>query len=123
MKTIKLYNNGQFYFANLVTDKEGKVGRCGPEDNSVYKYEVEIKGTPEVLNDKCFVLDVNEVDKYFQEKYSQNKKPVTLSCELIVLGVLDGILELLEDCKKHLVSVKVRIRATPYSHFEAEWIK
>lgn len=121
MKTIKLYNNGHFFFDNLVPDKKGITGRCGPEDNSLYKYEVEVKGSPDILNKKCFLIDVNEIDEYFKTTYGQNKKPVTMSCEEIVLKVIDDLLKLFKDCEDKLVSIKVRIRPTPYSHFEAEW--
>ncbi len=120
-KTIRLYNNGTFYFANLVPSDGVGAGKCGPEENLVFKYEVEIKGFPEMLDEKCFIVDVNEIDKYFQTSFGQNKTPITLSCEQIALRALDDFLLLLEKCQDKLVLIKVKIRATPYSYFEAEW--
>lgn len=124
MKTIKLVNKGIFNFKNLVQAEKNKFlgsGKCGWPDKNIYKYEVELKGLESVLNaTKSFILDVDAIDEYFTSRYGNNKRVTTMSCEQIAIQALNEIVELVElkDC---LVYCRVKISATAYSYFEAEW--
>lgn len=84
---------------------------CGLPDNNVLHYKVSIDATPAQLDSRGFIIDNNDIHKYF---LGYKKTPIFRSCELIALDACNYFARKL----KGFVTIRVSISGNP----QAAWL-
>jgi len=90
--------------------------QCGSVGERRIRYHVAIVGNPSNLNPKGFVLDNNEVQRYFDEKYSKVEGDLP-SCELMAMEACEDLASR-SGCP---VRVEVTVGGNPEAGLTAFW--
>lgn len=94
--------------------------KCGLEGRFKYTYDVYITNDGTVLPPNGFIIDNNDIHKYFADTYESEEPKDVPSCELMALIGLESVKALL-PLELRINKVIVRIHGTQATYFEAEW--
>lgn len=117
MTKFKMRRSGSFQ-ANWVSNENV----CGvdPSMRPVYTFECEMETTNK-LDAQGFIVDNNEVVRYFTDKYSRSAPVEAKSCERIARAAVSYFLRLLDEHGQTPLRVAVTVSAMTQAALTCEW--
>lgn len=114
---FKMKRSGSFQ-ANWLSNENV----CGvdPSKRPVYTFECEMETTNQ-LDEQGFIVDNNEVVRYFTDKYSGPEPVASKSCERIARAAVAHFLRMLDDHGQTPLRVAVSVSAMSQATLTCEW--